>query len=155
MSEQAPTSLSDELAARNREIDSLKERLRASESEAGKVGSLQREHENLNKQLTKERQAKDNANAKVAELEWKVADLQSSVYSSDEDKERISALESALADKDSEIENLKSDFQKQATEHNTVQEQLNVATGELERLGAVDAAAKQLMDALEKLGNTD
>ena len=149
MSEQAPTSLSDELAARNREIDQLKERLRDSERE------LQRENENLSKQVSKERQAKDDANAKVAELESKVADFESQVFSSDEDQERISALEQTLEDKDTEIENLKADFQRQATEHNTMQEKLNATTGEMERLGAVDAAAKQLMDALEKLGNTD
>jgi chromosome segregation ATPase len=146
-------TLSEALKELSNENEQLRERLRESEAKAGKVASLQRAADQAESKLATSEGKLRSLYGDMDDLRSQNDELQRQVRVGGEDAEQIKALKAEIEDKDSQIAALKADFERQATEHNTIQEKLNVATGELDRLGARDAAVNKLLEALDELRN--
>ena len=155
MSDEQPTTLSDELAARNREIDGLKERLRESEAEAAKVGALERDSENKDAQIEKLRGERDKAIEEVRTLEGRVNALESDAHSATDDQAQIEALQQRVESLQGEVDAANEHAQKQtdaynqlSTEHETLGEQLRKAQG-------AETAARHFKDFLDFVENVE
>ena len=149
-----PTTLSEALAAAEKEKEGLKERLRASEAEAGKVPALTRNAENQKRQFEGLRNERDSLKTERDNALGRVSELESNARAESEDAAKIEALEQQLAAKGDEVDALKADFSRQADEHNAVSQQLANLEEQVNKAGAAMEAArlyKQFTEILENL----